>query len=277
MNIETEVKKYFRKRTGKNLDLSNPESYNQKIHWLKIYNQKINQVICSDKRTAKLWVANKVGNEHIIPNTTDYPCTVKPNHMSGEINFIKNEKDLNNAIKKVEAQLDLRYATFNGEWAYRYIRPCIIRESFIDCANVDYKFHCSNGNILWLEMLWDRGPKQKESIIDENGKVMGLHQCHAFTPTKQELLCNNYAFEQMKDVARELSKDFKYVRVDLYWNGNTSLFGELTYWPGAGFYRTKDNLKFGQMLDIDLSTTQQLLFDDKFYHDLDLLYQEYEE
>lgn len=44
-------------------------------------------------------------------------------------------------------------------------------------------------------------------------------------------------FEEMKDIARILSKDFPYVRVDLYNIQGKILFGEMTFFPESGYYR----------------------------------------
>ena len=39
----------------------------------------------------------------------------------------------------------------------------------------------------------------------------------------------------MKKIARILSKDFPYVRVDLYNNDGVIYFGELTFYPWSGY------------------------------------------
>ena len=55
----------------------------------------------------------------------------------------------------------------------------------------------------------------------------------------------------MKTLARTLSKPFRYVRVDLYEYRNRAIFGELTFWPLGGCYKTQDESVFGSMLSFD--------------------------
>ena len=43
-------------------------------------------------------------------------------------------------------------------------------------------------------------------------------------------------FEEMIKIATDLSKDFPYVRVDLYNHDGKIYFGELTFFPESGYY-----------------------------------------
>ena len=65
----------------------------------------------------------------------------------------------------------------------------------------------------------------------------------------------------MKTLARALSEPFRYVRVDLYHYQNRPVFGELTFWPLAGCYETKDEPTFGAMLPIDTSFKRPMIHD----------------
>jgi hypothetical protein len=54
--------------------------------------------------------------------------------------------------------------------------------------------------------------------------------------------------EEMLVRAQEIGKDFPYVRVDLYEIDKKTVFGELTFYPGAGLERFSPpgwDLKFG--------------------------------
>ncbi len=42
-------------------------------------------------------------------------------------------------------------------------------------------------------------------------------------------------YELMKGLARKLSKDIPFVRVDFYENNGKVYFGELTFYPASGF------------------------------------------
>ena len=57
----------------------------------------------------------------------------------------------------------------------------------------------------------------------------------------------------MKHIAKKLSKDIPFVRVDLYEIAGKIFFGELTFYPSSGFIRFKpkeyDKI-IGDMLDL---------------------------
>ena len=56
-------------------------------------------------------------------------------------------------------------------------------------------------------------------------------------------------FLEIKEIVKKLSKDFKYVRVDLYNVENKLYFGELTFCENSGFGKFTDeewDYKFGK-------------------------------
>ena len=257
MTIRYKETAWHKKKLGYWPDLENPVSYNDKINWLKVFDQDKDQIICCDKLAVKDFVAKEYGPEIIIPNTTDYPEVLKTNNGSGDIEFVNNLQEEKVALERLKFKLKKKHGKNKGEWAYSLIEPKIVREKRIDYADVDYKFHCCNGEVKWLQMIWDRySGGLKASQIDPDGKPMdwkfdALHKHH-----KTEPKCGLDGFFQMKKVAETLSKRWKYVRVDLYWGENQPWFGELTFWPRAGCYKGDDQIKFGALLDFDITTTK---------------------
>ena len=49
------------------LNLDNPQTYNEKLQWLQLYNRNPEYTIMVDKYLVKQYVANLIGIEHIIP------------------------------------------------------------------------------------------------------------------------------------------------------------------------------------------------------------------
>ncbi|MEI0485134.1 ATP-grasp fold amidoligase family protein [Brachyspira intermedia] len=61
-------------------------------------------------------------------------------------------------------------------------------------------------------------------------------------------------FEEMKTIAKELSKDFPLVRVDFYNLKDKLLVEELTFYPNAGLTKYDSiewDCKFGKMIDLN--------------------------
>jgi hypothetical protein len=60
-------------------------------------------------------------------------------------------------------------------------------------------------------------------------------------------------FDEMVEYAKKLSEPFKFVRVDFYEINGTVYLGELTFTPGANYFRYKnheDEIKLGNMLNL---------------------------
>lgn len=255
MSIKSEALDWYFKKLKKYPDLDNPQTFNEKIQWLKLYDQDIRQIDLCDKKIVKDHVANLVGRKYVIPDTENYPAVWKTNHGSGYVKFVNKKEDEENALKKLNQKLKKPFATWNGEWAYRHIKPCIIKEIRLS-DNTDYKFHCVNGEAKFLQVIWDRGKgTSKECIFDQDGNLTNLHLYPPHLLVPIELPCGIGNFKKLKSIAEVLSKDWKYVRVDLYFSDGQPWFGELTFWPGAGVYpENSDSITFGRMLDFDLTT-----------------------
>jgi len=258
MGVKEESVNWYRKKLKSEPDLENPVSYNDKIQWLKINDQDPDHVTCCDKILVKDYVSKIVGPELIIPNTTGYPAVWKANHGSGGIQFVNSKEDEAQAYKNLEPILKKTYGKNKGEWAYRLIKPAIIKEKRIDNDDVDYKFHCCNGEVKWLQMIWDRySGKTKESNIDPDGNPMTWWFDEKMQHVEVGPHCGLEKFFEMKKIAEKLSERWKYVRVDLYYGEGKPWFGELTFWPKAGCYKTPDQVKFGQLLDFDITSIKE--------------------
>ena len=61
------LKILFRLKMGYKLNLKNPQTFSEKIQWLKLYDRKPEYTAMVDKFEAKNYVANIIGKEYIIP------------------------------------------------------------------------------------------------------------------------------------------------------------------------------------------------------------------
>lgn len=258
MSIREEAVNWYVKKLGKQPDIEDPQTYNEKLQWLKLYDQDSRQIVMCDKKSVKDYVKDIVGKKYVIPNTELYPAVWKTNHGNGGIRFVNSLADEIIAYKKLNKKMKKPFATWNGEWAYRFINPCIVKEMIL-VDNTDYKFHCVNGEIRFMQLIWDRGGKNtKECIFDSSGNVLDRHLYPNMQSVKRELPCSKSNYAELCAIAKELSRGWKYVRIDLYWSNNQPWFGEYTFWPGAGVYpENKDSLYFGDMLDFDLKTKKE--------------------
>ena len=64
---ETYLRIIFRIRMGKKLHLDNPQTYSEKLQWIKLYDRRPEYTAMVDKCEAKKIAAEKIGDDYIIP------------------------------------------------------------------------------------------------------------------------------------------------------------------------------------------------------------------
>ncbi|MDD2240278.1 MAG: ATP-grasp fold amidoligase family protein [Kiritimatiellae bacterium] len=257
--------------TGGFPELVNCRDYNDKIQWLKLFDQQPRTVLCSDKLGVRKVVHDLLG-EGFIPDLyqvgdhvydLDFDSlpkafVLKTNHDSGTVELVRDKSTLDRtAIEtRFEKALGTVFSLAEGEWAYAYIPPKVFVEEFIEPENpappADYKFHCVEGNMVLLQYITDRGLDPKEQMIDRNGRDVGFVFDHRFH--HGDSFSKPLQWERMIEIAETLAAGFKYVRVDLYLSGDRILVGEMTFWPMAGRYRSDGQKTMGRYLTFDRST-----------------------
>lgn len=261
MALREVIERLCVKQLGRLPDLKRPKGYNDKIQWLKLHDQRRDQIIACDKWAVRDWVAERAGKDVLIPARLGV-CSglltayVKCTHDSGSARLARNGTELQAAQTFAESRLGKPYGVDKGEWAYEFVRPRIMTEEAL-AANTDYKFHCVHGRVAWVQVIWDRGVQTKEAIFSPDGAVTGLHMDEkmAHCPDQSQNP-GGMAWRELTTLAESLAQGWRYVRVDLYWTGRP-WFGELTFWPRAGCYRSVDEPVFGEMLDIDQTERRQ--------------------
>lgn len=268
------VNDYCLRELGVLPDLINPQGYNDKVNWLKLYDQMPEHIVCSDKLRAREYVAERVGTDCLLEvyqtarsvdriafETLPERYVLKTNHDSGSVCVVTDRASSMYARRKIRRRLKRTYGMAKGEWAYAYISPLVFAEEFMHGPATDYKFHCSSGEIRWVQIIADRATgKPRETNVDEGYATLRLHFNH-------ENLCVDEppvqpeTWEKMKGIARTLSSPFRYVRVDLYEYQARPIFGELTFWPLAGCCHTKDENAFGQLLNFDTTFKRPMVHD----------------
>ncbi|MBR6672414.1 MAG: glycosyl transferase, partial [Alistipes sp.] len=176
---------YYRLNMRKQLDWSDLQTYNEKLQWLKIYNRKPEMTEMVDKDQAKRYVAERIGEEYIIPTLGIYDSVedidfdalpnqfvLKCTHDSGGIVICTDKSGLDKdaARKKLRKFLKRGYFWLNREWPYKHVPRRIIAEQYmVDESGYelkDYKFFCFDGEPKALFIATDRGRKDEETKFD---------------------------------------------------------------------------------------------------------------
>lgn len=242
-------------RLGREPDLENPKGFNDQIQWLKLYDQRKEQITACDK-----WaVRGMVPKENLVPARLGIavkwlPCVMKCTHDCGSVQFVSKPADIGDVQKSLKESMARPYGAEKGEWAYSLVKPRVITEKLLKPKITDYKFHCSHGKIRWVQVIserWKESPR--ETILSPEGQILPLHMDQNMRHVPDGAYPGDEAWGKLTKLARRLAKPWRYVRVDLYWVHGKAWFGELTFWPLAGCYTTDDEPEFGRMLELDLS------------------------
>lgn len=174
---------------------------------------------------------------------------LKTNNGVGNHIFCRDKSSLDeeNCIKRLIDNFNITESVEAGlEPQYKQIPPLVFCEELIDTGNeswpVDYKFTCINGVPDHVFLAMEREKEVKYGTFDLDWNVLPY--------TKKEFRPKSYPskpkyLKEMADIARILSKDFEFVRVDLYEQGDRIIFGELTFspWGGLMYSYTNESLK----------------------------------
>lgn len=160
----------------------------------------------------------------------------------------KSQLDVETVRKKMGKLLASPFSI--REPHYKYIEPLIYAEEYIGMVQdgklpVDYKFHCIKGKVNCILTCSNRSLERHSfelALFDTDWNVLydGLKPSHNKTiPERPQHL------EEMIDIARKLSEDFDFVRVDLYDVAGKIYFGELTFTPASSLlpYFTTQKLR----------------------------------
>lgn len=245
----------FKLYLGRKLDLKNPQTFNEKLQWLKLYNRKDSYTQMVDKVEVKKYIANLIGEEYIIPTIAVWDSVDDIDYDSLPEKFVlkttnggggdgvlicKNKVffDRIEANKHLKKALKIDLYKKCREWPYKNVKPRIIAEKFMEDENgelIDYKFSCFNGYVNDVMVCVDRLKNDtKFYFFDKRWNLLPLNIRGKLAPPNFTLP-KPTCIDEMFDIASKLSKGIPYVRVDLYVVNNKPYFGEITFYPYSGF------------------------------------------
>lgn len=254
---EEELKLWYKRWTKKDLNLENPETFNEKIQWLKLYDSTPIKTQLTDKYLVRDYVKEKIGDEYLVPllgvwdkfDDIDFDklpdkFVLKCNHGSGWNLIVtdKNSIDKAEAKKKFDMWMNKNYMyQFGLEFHYKNIVPKIIAEEYLENDNndlYDYKVWCDNGEPEYIMFLSNRKNGLKMSFFDKEWNLMPFHYSH---PQHEEKIQKPKNLDKMIELSKKLSEGFPHVRVDFYiLNDGSIKFGELTFTSLSGICRWND-------------------------------------
>lgn len=234
---------------GKRLNLKHPQTFNEKLSWLKLYGRRDIYSKMADKYAVKQFVTNLIGEKYVVENlmvadrwdeidfnTLPNKFVIKCTHDSGGAFVCRDIStfDFEKVRCQIEGNMKRDYFHPYREWPYKNIPHRIIIDKFLDDKTGnelrDYKFWCFNGEPKYMYCTI-KGKDVYENFYDMDFAPVAID--HGF-PRHQPEFEKPEAFEEMKEVAAKLSKDVLFVRVDLFYVDGQIYFGEYTFYDWAG-------------------------------------------
>lgn len=293
MPDEIYLKLAYRGFLGEKLDLENPKTFNEKLQWLKIHDRNPFYSTLVDKYRVKAWVAEQIGVEHVV---STYGCwdrvedinldslpdkfVLKTNHDSGGVVICRNKDTFDSKAAKLKLSKHLKNNMYwyAREWPYKDVTPLIFAEEFLepneistgycaaesDCCPADYKVSCFAG---------------KPKLVEVHRGRFTQHTCDYYTPDWEPITSIDWGgvpfsddgveppecLDEMLRLSSILVEGFPQARVDWYVVNNRLLFGEITFFSGAGFDpldKNSDEL-LGSWIDLNYSFDRQRMLNNE--------------
>ena len=256
---DSKIKNYYTKRTNyinylnRTYNESNLTTFEDKINWLIIHDTNKLKSRCSDKILLHYYSKKKLGKDicnkilkiyhsekDIELNDLPNQFVLKTNHGSGFNIIVGNKTDFNITQAKILLKdwMNIDYGEIATEFHYSFIKHKIFAEEYIGNNIKNYKFLCYNGKPKYVYVSIKEGENKYRNFYDMNWNFINFQCLSESHPTYH--YPKPKFFELMKKYAIILSKDFKFVRVDLYELENEIRLGELTFTPMNSFFYCKN-------------------------------------
>ena len=248
------LKCMYRSLMCEKLDLKSPDTYTEKLQWLKLYGFKPEYTALVDKYEVKKHVAATVGEQYVIKTygvwdrfeDIDFDSlperfVLKCTHDSAGYVICTDKSSFDKAAAKTKLNACLgRNFYYSGrERPYKDVCPRIIAEQYMEDSRLeelrDYKFFAFDGIPKVMHLVSNRQNADEETygdFYDMEFKHLDLTMGHSNAPVPPE---KPVCFDKMVELAKALSQGMPHVRVDFYEVDGKVYFGELTFYQDSGF------------------------------------------
>lgn len=253
------IKLQYRIKTGRRLNLTNPQRYTEKLQWLKINYRNEIMLRCVDKFEVRQVVLQR-GYGHVLndvygvyddpeeinfdllPKSFVLKDTLGSGGNSVILVYDKSKENYETIKEQLRKWVSITENKKNPgrEWVYEGRKHRIIVEKMLIKSETedlpDYKFFCFDGKVRYIYMMENYTQHHEEGVLGFLTPDFILLPAHRkdfkpmlVQPHKPENL------NEMIEVAEKLSEGFPHVRVDLYNINGKVVFGELTFFNASGY------------------------------------------
>ncbi len=259
---------------NKKLDIKKPQTFSEKLQWIKLYDRKKEYTQMVDKYAVRSYISEIIGEEYLIPllGVWDTPDDIdfdalperfvlKCNHNSGLGMCICKDKgklDIKKVKRELKKGLGQNYFITSREWPYKDVKRRIIAEKFMVSENgeeiKDFKIHNFNGEPKFILVCDGRFSEEglTEDFYDTSWEHLDIKRPDI--PNRAEHHEKPQTLEKMLELSKILARDIPFVRTDFYEIDGKIYFGEITFFPASGmkgFEPEEWDLKLGDWITLN--------------------------
>ncbi len=271
----------FKRRFGRYPNLTTPETFVEKLLYLKQHYNNMLQNVCTDKFTVCQYV-EMCGYSDILkevyqvcsdPDQIDISKLpdkffMQCSHTQGH-NYIVYKTDtakIEEIKREYKYLLRRKHYKVLRENCYKNLEPKIICSEFLQEPGkeelTDYKFYCFEGQPKYFMVSYGEfSHTQTNHKFDMQWNSID-HLFKKRTLIEAENITKPKNYERMVEIVTKLCAPFPHVRVDLYNLDGRIVFGEMTFYSGGGFVNGRGrvqeevgneemNKKIGSWIDLD--------------------------
>ena len=248
------LKVLYRVIMGRKLNLKNPKEYNEKLQWLKLNDRKPEYSTMVDKYEVRGYIGDLLGDKYLIPCLGIYDSVddididalpdkfvLKCTHDSGSVEICKDKSsfDIEGARHRLSQAMKRNYYATYREWPYKYVKPRIIAEGYLEGDGgdlKDYKVMCFNGEAKIIEVHENRfveGKVHTQTFYDREWNIVPLTQVETVTVDRPGERPRQ--LDEILRLSELIAKNMYHARIDWYIEGDKIYFGEITFFDGSGF------------------------------------------
>lgn len=243
---------YYNRFHSDKLNLSNPLTYDEKVHWLMVNVYDCRYAKYADKIAVRNYICEKGYEKLLIPlvgqgvytdpdqiNFEEFPdqFIIKANHGSGPDYYYlcRDKMTLNKqeVINKMKKALNQNFALHFCQYHYDAIRPALICEQLLSSEGqerlTDYKVVCTWGKVIAILVCSDRD--EGRDYYSAEWEYLEYVKPEYRSKKKEK---RPDQLTEMLEAAANLSASFPLARVDFYIVNNHLYFGEITLTPSEG-------------------------------------------
>lgn len=256
---ELMIKFQYKIKTGRKLNIRNPERYSEKLQWYKLNYRNELMPECNDKYSVREYVKSRglssILNDcygvysrvdeiqyETLPDSFVLKDTLGGGGRAMIFVHEKKRADIPEVNKTLQSWLDIspNQKSLGREWIYEGRRHRIIAEKVLvggaDGDLPDYKFFCFDGKVYCSYMMQNYTMHHELGVLgffDREFNLLSVHRTDFAPMTVQPEKPKNYY--KMVEMAEMLSEGFPHVRVDFYNLDGNIIFGEMTFFNASGY------------------------------------------